>query len=144
MDTHHTSSLRQTGRRALFIGAGQKCLANDPGEPMRLPIDQTKITALVTGEARPVLIYGTNDARTDKDGRTMYRLPVLLSGTTDSVDPTTTVTLPGPVEGIAKGQTVRFRNLSLTTWTMRDASGKERHGVTLRADGIESDAKPSR
>jgi hypothetical protein len=111
---------------------------------MRLPIDQTKITALVTGEARPVLIYGTNDARTDKDGRTMYRLPVLLSGTTDSVDPTTTVTLPGPVEGVAKGQTVRFRNLSLTTWTMRDTSGKERHGVTLRADGIESDSKPAR
>ena len=111
---------------------------------MRLPIDQTKITALVTGEARPVLIYGTSDARTDKDGRTLHRIPVLLSGTNDSVDPTTTVTLPGPIEGISKGQTVRFRNLTLATWTMRDASGKERHGVTLRADGIESDSKPSR
>ena len=111
---------------------------------MRLPIDQTKITALVLGEPRPVLIYGTNDVRTDKDGRNLYRLPVLLSGTTDSVDPTTTVTLPGPIDGTTKGQTVRFRNLSLTTWAMRDASGKERYGVTLRADGIESDSKPSR
>jgi hypothetical protein len=36
---------------------------------MKLPIDQTKIAALVTGEARPVLIYGTNEPRTDKDGR---------------------------------------------------------------------------
>ena len=111
---------------------------------MKLPIDQTKISALVTSEARPVLIYGTNEPRTDKDGRTMYRLPVLLSGTTDAVDPTTTVTLSGPLEGVAKGQTVRFRNLTLSTWTVRDASGRERHGVTLRADGIESDAKPTR
>jgi hypothetical protein len=74
----------------------------------------------------------------------MYRLPVLLSGTTDAVDPTTTVTLPGPIEGIAKGQTVRFQNLTLSTWTVRDASGRERHGVTLRADGIESETKPAR
>lgn len=111
---------------------------------MRLPIDQTKITALVTGEARPVLVYGSNETRTDKDGRPLFRLPVLLSGTTDTVDPSTTVTLPGPIEGVSKGQTVRFRNLTLSTWTVRDASGRERHGVTLRADGIESDTKPAR
>jgi hypothetical protein len=111
---------------------------------MKLPIDQTKIAALVTGEARPVLIYGTNEPRTDKDGRTMYRLPVLLSGTTDAVDPTTTVTLPGPVEGVTKGQTVRFLHLTLSTWTIRDASGRDRHGVTLRADGIESETKATR
>lgn len=111
---------------------------------MRLPIDQTKITALVTGEARPVLVYGSNETRTDKDGRPLFRLPVLLSGTTDTVDPSTTVTLPGPIEGATKGQTVRFRNLTLSTWTVRDASGRERHGVTLRADGIESDTKPAR
>jgi hypothetical protein len=74
----------------------------------------------------------------------MYRLPVLLSGTTDAVDPTTTVTLPGPVEGVTKGQTVRFLNLTLSTWTIRDASGRDRHGVTLRADGIESETKATR
>ena len=111
---------------------------------MRLPIDQSKITALVTGEARPVLVYGSNETRTDKDGRPLFPLPVLLSGTTDTVDPSTTVTLPGPIEGVTKGQTVRFRNLTLSTWTVRDASGRERHGVTLRADGIESDTKPAR
>jgi hypothetical protein len=111
---------------------------------MRLPIDQTKIAALVTGEPRPVLVYGTDETRSDKDGRPLFRLPVLLSGTSDMVDPSTTVTLPGPIDSVAKGQTVRFRNLTLATWTMRDAGGKERHGVTLRADGIESDVKPSR
>ena len=111
---------------------------------MKLPIDQSKITALVTGEVKPVLVYGSTETRTDKDGRPLFRVSVLLSGTSDAVDPSTTVTLPGPIDSVAKGQTVRFRNLTLATWTMRDAGGKERHGVTLRADGIESDSKPSR
>jgi len=111
---------------------------------MRLPIDQSKITALVTGEARPVVIYGTNETRADKNGRPLFRLPVLLSGTTDNVDPTTTVTLPGPIENVSKGQTIRFRNLILATWTIRDASGRERHGVTLSAEGIEGENKPTR
>lgn len=54
------------------------------------------------------------------------------------------MTLPGPVEGVTKGQTVRFLNLTLSTWTIRDASGRDRHGVTLRADGIESETKATR
>ena len=51
------------------------------------------------------------------------------------------MTLPAPIEGVSKGQTVRFRNLTLSTWTVRDASGRERHGVTLRAEGIESETQ---
>ena len=111
---------------------------------MKLPIDQSRITALVTGEPRPVLVYGTDETRTDKDGRPLFRIPVLLSGTTDTIDPTTTVTVPGPIEGVAKGQSIRFRNLTIGTWAMRDASGRERHGVTLRADGVDNETKPSR
>jgi len=111
---------------------------------MKLPIDQTKITALITGEPNPVLVYGTQDQRVDKEGRPLFRIPVLLSGSSERVDPTTSVTVPGPLSRVVKGQTVRFRNLTISTWTMRVASGQERHGVTLRADGIESDAKPSR
>jgi len=112
---------------------------------MKLPIDQTKITALITGDSQPVLVYGTNEPRLDKQGRPLLRIPVLLSGTTDLVDPTTTVTIPGPIAtSVVKGQIVRFRNLTISTWVLRDANGRERHGVTLRADGIESDSKPSR
>lgn len=111
---------------------------------MKLPIDQSKITALVTGDPKPVLVYGTNEVRVDKDGRTLFRVPVLLSGTSDVVDPTTTVTVPGPIDSIAKGQTIKFRNLELATWTIRDASGRDRNGVTLRADGIERETKAAR
>jgi len=111
---------------------------------MKLPIDQTKITALITGEPQPVLVYGTTEPRLTKDGKPIFKVPVLLSGTSDFIDPSTTVTVPGPLAPIVKGQSVRFLNLTLSTWVMRDASGRERNGVTLRADGIESDTKPAR
>lgn len=111
---------------------------------MKLPIDQSRITALVTGDPKPVLIYGTSEPKTDKEGRPLFRIPVLLSGTSDTVDPTTSVTIPGPVASVAKGQTVRFRNLELVTWTVRDAAGRDRNGVTLRAEGIDTDGKTTR
>lgn len=111
---------------------------------MKLPIDQSRISALITGDPRPVLVYGTDEPRLDKEGRPLLRVPVLLSGTTDVVDPTTTVTIPGPVDALTKGQTVRFRNLTISTWVLRDADGRERHGITLRADGIETDNKSAR
>ena len=111
---------------------------------MQLPIDQSKVTALVTGEPKPVVVYGTNEPRLTKEGQQIFKIPVLLSGTSDAVDPTTTVTVPGPLPSVAKGQSIRFRNLNLLTWVLRDASGRERHGVTLRADAIETDTKPAR
>lgn len=111
---------------------------------MKLPIDQTKISALVIGDPKPVLIYGTAEQRSDQNGRPLFRVPILISGTPDSNDPTTTVTIPGPIDSITKGQTIRFRALTIATWVIRDAGGRERHGFTLRADGIEGDSKPSR
>jgi len=105
---------------------------------MKLPIDQQRISALVTGEPRPVLVYGSTEQRLDKNGNPLFKVPVLLSGTADVVDPTTTITVPGPLPAVAKGQLIEFENLTISTWTMRDANGRERHGVTLRADGMRS------
>lgn len=111
---------------------------------MRLPIDITKMTVLVIGDAQPVLIYGTDTLKTTVDGRPIYMVPVLLSGTGDRTDPTTTVTVSGPLPAIQKGQQIKLRNLSISTWTLRDNSGRERQGSTLHADGIEADAKQAR
>jgi hypothetical protein len=111
---------------------------------MRLPIDQTKLTVLVIGEPRPVLTYGTDVPKTSVDGRPLYKLPVLLSGTGDRIDPVTTVTIPGPLPEIQKGQTVRFQNLTISTWTVRTSKGDEIFGTTLRAEGIETQSKQSR
>jgi len=108
---------------------------------MRLPIDQTKVTVLVIGDAQPVVIYGTDTPKTTADGRPIYKVPVLLSGTGDRTDPTTTVTIAGPLPAIKKGEQIRFKSLSISTWIFRDNSGRERHGSTLNAEGIEADAK---
>lgn len=111
---------------------------------MRLPIDQSKLTVLVIGEARAVLTYGTNVPKTSVDGRPLYKVPVLLSGTGDRIDPVTTVTIPGPLPEIQKGQTVRFQNMTIATWTVRTSKGDEIFGTTLRAEGIETQSKQSR
>lgn len=111
---------------------------------MRLSIDQTKVTMVVIGDARPVMIYGTDTPKTTADGRPINKVPVLLSGTGDRTDPTTTVTVSGPLPAIQKGQQIKLRNLSISTWILRDNSGRERHGSTLHADGIEADAKQAR
>lgn len=105
---------------------------------MKLPIDQQRISALVTGEPRPVLVYGSAEQRFDKSGNPLFKVPVLLSGTTDAIDPTTTITVPGPLPAIVKGQLIEFVNLTISTWTMHDGNGRERQGVTLRADGIQN------
>lgn len=111
---------------------------------MRLPIDITKMTVLVIGDAQSILIYGTETPKMTADGRPIYKLPVLLSGTGDRTDPTTTVTVSGPLPAIQKGQQIKFKNLSISTWILRDNSGRERHGSTLHADGIETDTNQVR
>jgi hypothetical protein len=111
---------------------------------MRLPIDTSKMTVLVIGDAQSVLIYGTDTQKTTADGRPIFKVPVLLSGTGDRTDPTTTVTVSGPLPAIQKGQQIKLRNLSISTWILRDNSGRERHGSTLHADGIEAETKQAR
>ena len=71
---------------------------------MKLPVDQTKIAALETGEHRPVLVYGADETRTDRDGPPLFQLPVLISGTSNLVKPSTIVSLPGPIDSVANGQ----------------------------------------
>lgn len=110
---------------------------------MKLSIDQTRLNILIVGNPQPVLNYGTDIPKTTSDGRPLFKVPVLLSGTDDRTDPTTFVIVPGPVT-IQKGQSIKFKNLSISTWTMRDSNGKEKAGVTLRAEGVEADGKQNR
>jgi hypothetical protein len=103
---------------------------------MQLPINADKLTFTVTGDVTPVLVYGTTDAKKDSQGRPLYRVPVIIGGTGSKYDPSSNVTIPGPVVNIQRGQ-VKFRNLQISTWTIRGNDGKERSGVTLRAEGVE-------
>jgi len=111
---------------------------------MRLPVDTNKITVLVIGEPRPVVEFGTDIPKLDKAGKPLFKLPVLLSGTGDRTDPTTTITVSGDLSSLKSGQQLRCTNLSASTWTLRDANGRDRSGLTLRADRVEVEAKPAR
>ncbi|MBW8077042.1 MAG: hypothetical protein GJU76_02985 [Gallionella sp.] len=74
----------------------------------------------------------------------MFKIPVLLLGTGDRTDPTTTITVSGDLTQVKSGITLRCKNLSASTWTRRDANGRERSGITLRSDSVEVEAKPAR
>jgi hypothetical protein len=96
------------------------------------------MTILATGDPQPVRVFGTDEPRVDREGRPLFKVPVLLSGTGERVDPTTTITVPGPVQPLPRGAQVRVKNLTLSTWTVRGNDNRERSGVTLRADSIEA------
>lgn len=111
---------------------------------MRLPIDTTKINVLVIGDPRPVVDFGTETPKLDKFGKQMFKVPVLVSGTGDRTDPTTTITVSGDLSSVKSGQVLHCTNLSASTWTLRDANGRDRSGLTLRADRVEVEAKSAR
>ena len=103
---------------------------------MRLPIDTNRITVLAIGEPRPVLEYGTDQPKLSADGKPLSKIPVVLLGTGDRVDPTASITVAIQAKDIKSGLTLNCANLTATTWTIRDGSGRERSGITLRADSV--------
>ncbi|MHB0927725.1 MAG: hypothetical protein ACYC3W_02220 [Candidatus Nanopelagicales bacterium] len=103
---------------------------------MRLPIHTAALTFIMTGDPTPIRAFGSDDMKSDAQGRPLFRVPVLVTGTGDRNDPTTTVTVPGPLPQLPRGP-VRFQNLSISTWTLRGNDGRERNGVTLRADAVD-------
>jgi len=109
---------------------------------MRLPVDVQRLTVIAIGEPQPQHIFGSDEPKTDKSGRPLFRLPVLLVGTGERVDPTSTITLPGPIVAIPNGATVKVRGLTATTWTVRGQDGRERSGLTLRAEAVETATAP--
>jgi len=111
---------------------------------MRLPIDTSKVSVLAIGEPRPIMEFGTENPKVSLDGKPMFKVPVLLVGTGDRTDPSTTITVGGDLSQVKSGVSLRCKNLSASTWSLRDANGRERSGITLRADSIEIEAKPAR
>jgi hypothetical protein len=105
---------------------------------MKLPIDTSRISAIVIGDPSPVLEFGTTTPKLTSGGQPLYRIPVLLAGTGERIEPTTTVTVSGVLPTLVRGEAVHFIGLSVSTWTIRDQSGRERSGVTLRAEAVEA------
>ena len=111
---------------------------------MRIPVDTNTVRVLAIGAPTPVLDFNTKEARSDLNGVPLYKVPVVLSGTGERVDPTTSITVPAqtPPE-IKSGDALTAIDLVANAWTFRDNTGKERSGVSFRALRLEK-SKPSR
>lgn len=103
---------------------------------MLLPIDTAPLRFLLSGDPVAVLDYETRLPRTDAEGRPLYRVPVIVTGTGQKRAPAVDVTVPGPVEELPQGVAVLFHGLTLRAWALRGDDGRERSGVTLRAAGV--------
>ena len=103
---------------------------------MLLPVDTSKLSIIVIGEAIPQFVYGTKERRTNAKGEEVFKIPVLISGTGDRQDPTTTITVSGNIPNLVKGANVQFVGLTISSWTIKGNDGVTRNGVSLRAEGI--------
>lgn len=103
---------------------------------MEMPIDTSKLTIVVIGDVVPQLIYGTKELRKNSKGQSLYKIPVLISGTGERQDPTTTISVAGELPSLPKGSRLQPNGLTMSNWSMRGADGVQRYGVTLRAQSV--------
>jgi len=103
---------------------------------VELPIDTEKLNIIAIGEASPVMVFGTNEPKKNKEGQLVFKLPVLIQGTGDRQDPTTTITYYGDKIDLPKGSRVSAKGLTLLTWALRGTNGAMRSGTTLRAKSV--------
>ena len=103
---------------------------------MLFPINTSNLNIIIIGDVMPQLVYGTNEPKIDREGRPQFKVPVLISGTGDRLDPTTSIVIAGPIPNIPKGTRVNLEGLTVSNWTMRGADGVQRSGISLRAKSI--------
>jgi hypothetical protein len=99
---------------------------------MKLPIDTSAITFLVTMAPEPATEFGTGRLKTDENGEALYsvQLVALGEGGADLI----TVKVPGnPPSEIRQGSPVKVTGLVASPWTMENRSG-----VSFRASRIEA------
>lgn len=103
---------------------------------MLLPINTAALRFLLSGDPTPVLDYDTRAPRSDASGQPLYKVPVIITGGGERRAPAVDVTVPGPLPEVEQGAAVLFDDLTIRSWQMRGNDGRERNGVTLRAEGM--------
>jgi hypothetical protein len=103
---------------------------------MELPISTDKLNIILIGEASPVLVYGTSDHKKDRDGKLLYKIPVLIQGTDNRQDPITSITYGGEKLSVPNGTRLNVKDLTILTWSIRSTNGQLRSGTTLKAKSI--------
>jgi hypothetical protein len=105
---------------------------------MRIPVDTQKVQVLAIGQPTPVLDFTTKTPKVDQSGLPLFKVAVVLTGTGDRDDPTTTITIAAATApAIKTGDRLVATELVASSWTFRDNSGRERSGVSFRAKRLE-------
>ena len=94
-----------------------------------IPVDTSKLTIHTIGAVAPVL-SPDGQAKTDRAGRTLFSVPLLVVGD-GATGETVTVKIPGPVTQLTPMTPVRVTNLVARAWVFEGRSG-----VSLTAEGI--------
>jgi hypothetical protein len=105
---------------------------------MRSPVDTQKVQVLAIGQPTQVLDFTTKTPKLDLSGVPLYKVPVVLSGTGERSDPTTTISVASTAPpSIKSGDLLTVTGLVASTWAFRDNAGRERSGVSFRAERLE-------
>jgi hypothetical protein len=103
---------------------------------MRLPIDTSSMRFISAGSAQPVLDFETRIQRVDELGRPLFN--VSLFSVSDAGPATLTVRVASDPKGLGEFTPIKLTGLVATVWGMGD-----RHGVSFKADQIETASKAS-
>ena len=103
---------------------------------MLLPADTNKINIILIGDPIPQFVYGTKERRKNAQGLEIYKLPVLITGTSERQDPTTSITVAGNLPKLEKGSRLICTGLTISSWTIKGNDGVTRNGVSLRASAV--------
>lgn len=110
---------------------------------MELPIETSNLNIIQIGEASPVLIYGTNEHKKNAKGELLYKIPVLIQGTTNRQDPITSITYAGLKLNYSNGTKLIVKGLTILSWSIKGSNGQMRNGFTLKAKTITTDISKS-
>lgn len=86
-----------------------------------IPVDTGKLTTVVGGAIAPATTPD-GSPRTDRQGRALYNVPVIVLVDDGAAD-TMTVRIPGPVPQVAALTPVRIVGLIARPWQMEGRSG---------------------
>ena len=97
---------------------------------MRLPIDTSKMHFLAAGPAEPVREFQTQRQKTDREGRAMFAVSLIVLG--EEGAEVITAKLSDEPRGLAQGLPVKVTGLVASYWTMQ-----ARSGITYYAERVE-------
>ena len=97
-----------------------------------LPIDQSKITTIIAGEAYEAKDMTGNQALT-KEGKPMWFIPVLLTSPKSRPEMVRVKIANNQNPKVIPGHPVKFIGLQVIVWEL---NGK--HGVSFKAEAIET------